>query len=128
MNIRLRACLAVVREGRILLVPHFNTDAGAVQWQIPGGTVEGGESLQAAAREFREETGYDGVCGELPGLWENIQPRWHSITIAFRGQITGGELVTRQTAYGEKRAQWFLAHELTVYYPPALVEKALHGH
>jgi hypothetical protein len=29
--IRVRVCLAVVDDGRLLLVPHYNTDAGPVQ-------------------------------------------------------------------------------------------------
>lgn len=57
-EIRLRASLAVIRSGRILLVPHYHTDAGDVHWTIPEGKIEYGESLfSAAVREFREDTG-----------------------------------------------------------------------
>jgi hypothetical protein len=28
-----------MRDGKILLVPHFDTDAGPVQWDIPGGGI-----------------------------------------------------------------------------------------
>lgn len=60
-NIRVRACLAIVRDGRILLVPHYNTDAGPVQWHLPGGRVRFGESLvETARREFQEETELEG--------------------------------------------------------------------
>ena len=48
-TIRVRACLAVVEDGRVLLAGHYQTDAGRVQWLIPGGGVEYGEGLQAAA-------------------------------------------------------------------------------
>jgi len=56
--IRIRVGVAVVQDSRILLVPHYDTDAGPVQWCIPGGRLELGESLvEAAKREFEEETG-----------------------------------------------------------------------
>jgi len=52
-EIRVRACLAVVQDGRVLLVPHYDTDVGPVQWVIPGGRMKYGERLQEAAlREF----------------------------------------------------------------------------
>ncbi|MHB0877495.1 MAG: hypothetical protein ACYC5O_15765 [Anaerolineae bacterium] len=37
--IRVRACLAVLDVGRLLLVAHYGTDAGSVQWLIPGGEL-----------------------------------------------------------------------------------------
>ncbi|MEZ4615634.1 MAG: NUDIX hydrolase [Caldilineaceae bacterium] len=50
-TIRVRACLAVVEAGQLLLVPHFQTDSGVdVQWNLPGGKVEFGEALEAAAQ------------------------------------------------------------------------------
>jgi ADP-ribose pyrophosphatase YjhB (NUDIX family) len=53
-SIRVRVCVAVVQEGGILLVPHFNTDVGPVQWIIPGGGVRFSECLEdEARREFR---------------------------------------------------------------------------
>jgi predicted NUDIX family NTP pyrophosphohydrolase len=44
-----------------LLVPHFHIDSDEIQWIIPGGKVQFGESISSAAkREFYEETkGYN---------------------------------------------------------------------
>lgn len=39
-KIRIRACVAAVKDGKILLVPRYDTDAGKVQWNLPGGAVE----------------------------------------------------------------------------------------
>ena len=45
-TIRVRACMAVVEAGTLLLVPHYQTDAGVdVQWNLPGGRVELLEAL-----------------------------------------------------------------------------------
>lgn len=130
-SIRVRVCLAVVEGGMILLVPHYNTDAGSVQWVIPGGEVEFGESLQSAARrEVFEETGLQ--C-ELTGLLhtsEVILPDrpYHSITLTYTGRVSGGSLRAEANhPHGEKLPRWFSAEDLlnVPYHPQQAVQKAL---
>jgi ADP-ribose pyrophosphatase YjhB (NUDIX family) len=113
-TIRVRAALAVIHEGNILLVPHYNTDVAPVQWYIPGGRAEFGESLrEAAMREFCEETGMQAQAGPLLDITEIIRPEkpWHSITITFLGQHTGGtlqaEALEHFVQYGDKTPRWF---------------------
>ncbi|MBD8905876.1 NUDIX domain-containing protein [Methylorubrum zatmanii] len=49
--------VAVIRDGRVLLAARANEPMRGV-WTLPGGLVEAGESLAAAAlRELREEVG-----------------------------------------------------------------------
>ena len=129
-EIRLRACLAVVEEGKILLVPHFQTDTGPIQWTVPGGMVEFGESVETTAlREFKEETGYEAIIEGFLDTYEVINPEqpWHSVTLAYRGRITGGSLLSEETRWGPRTARWFSLLELgdQPYHPPAIVRKAL---
>lgn len=130
-TIRVRACLAVVREGRVLLAAHCATDGGAVQWLIPGGGVEYGEALAlAACREFTEETGLRAECGEVLDVSEVIIPQrpWHSVSVVFRGSLAGGELAPETHAiYGKREARWFASADLAgvAVHPERAVRKAL---
>ena len=88
-------CLAVGEEGRILLASHYETDVGPVQWVVPGGRLAFGESLpDAVVQEFLEQTGLQVEVGGLLCASEVIlsDRLYHSISIAFPGRVTGGEL------------------------------------
>ena len=129
--IRIRVCLAVVEAEKLLLVPHYQTDVGAVQWVVPGGQVKFGESLEAAAvREFLEETGLQTAVTDLLHVSEVILPDrpYHSITVSFSGRLLGGELRAEANhPYGEKVPRWMSAADLkhVRYHPEQTVEKAL---
>ena len=48
-----------LRDGRIVLIRQFRLPAGRFLWELPAGSIDGGETaLQAAQRELAEETGY----------------------------------------------------------------------
>ena len=129
--IRIRVCLAAVENDRILLVPHYGTDAGPVQWNLPGGKVEFGESIrQCAEREFQEETGLSARADKIIDVTEVIKPEqpWHSITITFSGKVTGGEMHSeKHPEYGVKVPRWFSAQELRElnYHPKPTIDKTL---
>lgn len=63
-DLRQRACAAVIRNGRILMVRQRH--AGREFWTLPGGGLEPDESPeQATLRELREETGLEGRTSRL---------------------------------------------------------------
>ena len=76
-------------DGRIVLVRRKHEPHG---WAIPGGFVEVGETLAAAARrEAREETGLDVELLELFHCYSDPRrdPRLHTVSTVFIGRAQG---------------------------------------
>lgn len=128
-EIRIRVCLAVFKEDKILLVPHYNTDKGPIQWNLPGGMVEFGENIKKAAiREFEEETGIKAEIVKLLDVSEVIilDKPWHSITISYIGKIKSGKLrAESHHPRGVKKPKWFTFNELSSveYHPKEVIDK-----
>ena len=88
----------VRRDGKVLLVRRGRPPAAGL-WSLPGGKVEFGERLEAAAiREIREETGID-IEGLARIDMAEIITRdnagavdWHAVLVVFSGRYVGGEV------------------------------------
>jgi mutator protein MutT len=72
-----------VDDGRLLMIRRGHGPA-AGYWSIPGGRVESGETMaEALVRELAEETGLEGVCGNLIGWVERIGTEYHYVILDF---------------------------------------------
>jgi 8-oxo-dGTP diphosphatase len=89
---------------RVVLVERAHEPRG---WALPGGFVDEGETLEAAAaREAREETGLAVVLSEQFHAYSDPRrdPRGHTITTVFlaraEGEPRGGDDAARAAAFG----------------------------
>ncbi len=77
-------------DGGVLLVQR-GIEPSYGKWVFPGGYVDRGESLEAAAiREVKEESGLDVRLTRLLGVYSS--PGNPVILIAYAGEVTGGSV------------------------------------
>jgi ADP-ribose pyrophosphatase YjhB (NUDIX family) len=99
--------VAVIRDGALLMVRR-GRGANAGLWAIPGGKIDYGESMRAAAvREVREETGIEVELDDVVWVGEAVgpgdPPAWHFTLVDFRGRMIGGTL---EAADDAREAAW----------------------
>ncbi len=91
------------------------------EWSLPGGVVEVGETMRAAAeREALEETGLNIAAGEVLEVFDRIivrpgergRPQYHYVLVDFLCRVRGGEL----SAGGDAaQAEWASQEDLEKY-------------
>ena len=80
---------AAAESPSVVLIRRANPPLG---WALPGGFVDVGETVEAAAaREAREETGLDVRQLELFGVYSDPgrDPRGHTVSTVFVGRADG---------------------------------------
>jgi len=86
--------IIVRKDGSIILVKRMNPPFKG-DWALPGGFVEYGETIEAAAaREAKEETGVDIELSKIVGVYSapGRDPRGHTVSICYLAREVGGEL------------------------------------
>src|SRR5581483_4149464 len=109
---RIGVYAVIFNEGRVLLAHRRDID----WWNLPGGGMETGETVEEAMRrEVREETGLEVEVEHLIGVYS--KPQKQEVVLTFRCHVTGGVL----SATEESR-------ECRFFPPDALPENTLPKH
>jgi mutator protein MutT len=100
----------VVRDDRLLMIRRGQAPARGY-WSVPGGRVDPGETLaEAVVRELEEETGLEGVCGDLVGWVERIGSGYHYVILDFAVTVLDDRPPVAGTDAAE--AAWVPLHEV----------------
>lgn len=84
----------IITEGKYVLIERGNPPFQG-RWALPGGFVDVGETVEAAARrEAREETGLDVELLALLGVYSDParDPRGHTVSVVYLARPAGGAL------------------------------------
>lgn len=117
------SAFTLVTKGNGLLLVLRKDPPFAQTWSLPGGHVEFGETLEAAAvREIREETGVrvrlQRMCGFENLVFTDANRRYHILLFRFVGVPAGGQL---RTGHDVAKAAWIPKSDLPLLRlsPPA---------
>lgn len=115
-----------VDGGRLLMIRRGHGPASGT-WSIPGGRVETGETLaEAVVRELAEETGLEGVCGDLVGWVERIGGDHHFVILDFAVTLLDYRPPVAGTDAAE--AEWVPLSEVAERRLPDGLAEFLHEH
>ena len=124
----LGAAAVVIHEGRVLLIRRGKEPLRG-RWVVPGGTVELGESLEAAVvREVQEETGLLVTPREVVTVFDRIERdgdvvRYHYVIVDYACDYVSG---TPRAATDAEDVAFVAPQDLPRYdLPPKALEVVL---
>jgi ADP-ribose pyrophosphatase YjhB (NUDIX family) len=83
---QLRVAAIILRQDQLLLVEHRKR--GQRYWVLPGGRLEGNETLDTALRrELEEELRVEARVGRLVIVCESLAPDRHVVNLIFQAEI-----------------------------------------
>ena len=106
--------VAVVKDGRLLLVRRVKGDYLGGNYELPGGGVDKGESLvQSALRELQEETGLitKEVIGTFTGFDYTTDKKPHVRQINFLVTVQNGAITLNPIEHDDYK--WVTVQDLT---------------
>jgi mutator protein MutT len=104
---------AVARHADALLLVRRGHGPGAGEWSVPGGRVEGGETLhEAVVRETAEETGLEVVVDGFLGWVERLGDDHHFVILDFAVTVLDPEAAL-QAGDDAAEAAWVPVSELS---------------
>ena len=108
----------VVHRNRVLLIQRGGEPLRG-EWSIPGGVLELGETLEAAARrELKEETGLEVEPLEVLKVFDRImregsRVRYHYVIVDYACRLKGGRLAPASDVL---EARWVRRQDLPQYH------------
>lgn len=97
----------IVRDGKLLVLRREHGSYLGGQWDVPGGSVENGEtSREAAEREVLEETGIHASAGEELSRFTNLDTKGRQITFTTVTYMMTSELDSPVVINPEEHSDW----------------------
>ena len=103
-HFRIGVSALIFQDGHVLLAHRRDID----WWNLPGGGMEIGETVEEALRrEVREETGLEVELEQLVGVYS--KPQKQEIVLSFRCHVLGGKLTATEES---RECRYFAPHTL----------------